>query len=455
MPATAELATLRVADPANVREAAGPIALLFASALGWVETGPLTGTFSETAGAWMANLRTNLVQIQPDAPFQAADDVWRVHASIDDRQQRDVYVGDVTLAFTIAGTRSWWHASWPFTYDPATETVLALGASSEPALVDLGPVCVTRRNKSWVALHLAGDQAAADLALDAAVAGVRKLRKFGWAPPSSGAIVVCPDDVFDASGSGQHRYTEAGFTGLGGYASRDNRMVTLPVRTTTNSDFARMITHELVHLSGPTNDGPGAPAWLEEGICELVACGATNSERPTSRRVAKELSSCNVTTWEAWDPRQTYEPYTVGYAACRALAKIHGLPAMRKLLTLTRDYGTLHNCPMPVGPGVNICQASLGIGVATLERQIRKAGDAWTPLLVRADADARARKLAFFGSAAYWKSPFAPRLLPQPAEAPAALPEEERTLIKEIVANVAARLHTPVPGDDDPQAIAR
>jgi len=417
MPATTELATLRVANRANVREAAAQVEALFSGehGLGWEENGSLRATFSEAAATWMANLRTNLVQIQPDAPYQATDDVWRVHASIDDRQQRDVYIGDVTLAFTIAGTKSWWYATWPFTYDPATETVLALGASSEPALVDLGPVCVTRRNKSWVALHLAGDQAAADRALDAAVAGVRNLRKFGWAPPSSGAIVVCPDDVFDASDNGQHQYAEAGFTGLGGYASRDRRVVTLPVRTTTNSDFARMITHELVHLSGPTNDGPGAPAWLEEGICELVARGATDSERPTSRRVAKALSSCNVTTWEAWDPRQTYEPYVEGYAACSALAKIHGLPAMRKLLTLTRDYGTLHNCPMPAGPDVNICQAGLGISVATLERQIRKAGDAWAQSRVCADADARAKKLAFLASDAFWGSPFAPRHLPRPA----------------------------------------
>src|ERR1035437_3768188 len=236
MPVTTELATLRVADPTRVREAVAQAEGLFAGerGLGWAENVGLRATFSETAAAWMANLRTNLVQIQPDAPYQATDDVWRITATIADLQQRDVYVGDISVSFTIAGTKSWWYATWPFTYDPATETVLAVGASSEPALADRGPVCVTRRNKNWVALHLAGDRAAADRALDAAVAGVGKLRKFGWAPPPSGAIVICPDDVFDASSGGQHQYTEAGHPGLGGYASRQNRVVTLPVRTTAN-----------------------------------------------------------------------------------------------------------------------------------------------------------------------------------------------------------------------------
>jgi len=367
---------LHVARHADVYAVSEQIGQLFQAAMGWKEPGPLTVTLSEAAAAHLALLRTNLAAVMPPAGSFLATPHCRGYAYVNHPQLRDVYLGEMYMTFPIPGTTSQWHAGHPFSYDPITRQVLAIAPASEDALASWGPVCITRRNKNWSAIHLEGDQAAADRALAVTAAAIGKLRKLGWAPPASGVVAILPDVAFDTSEGGQHQYADADFSGVGGYAHRGNRRLTLPARTMSQPPLTYLVAHELVHLSGPLGIGDLAPSWLEEGVCELVArraCpasaalpGLPSGLHLTARHIW-DLRDADLAAWAEWDPRATYDPYALGRRACAVLADTHGLPAMRKLLILARrvDIGTA-------------LQGALGLSVAEVEQQLHQAGDrAW------------------------------------------------------------------------------
>jgi hypothetical protein len=232
------------------------------------------------------------------------------------------------------------------------------GRSTPRALWDRGPV-VAVRDAGVLVLGHPGQRPLMDQVARLAAAAVPRVTA-AWGPWRERVVVVVPDDAEELAGllgspADLTRIAAVATAelrgGEGDYDPAGDRVLVNPETFAGLGAVGRQVvlTHEVTHVATRRASGPAVPAWLAEGLADLV--GYTGVDLPTSVTAADLAAEVRAgrlpaalpadADFEGGSPRLT-QVYQGAWLAVRLLDERHGRAA---LLRFYRAVGARRDVP--------------------------------------------------------------------------------------------------------------
>lgn len=306
----------------------------------------------------------------------------------------DAWVATVTISYRLAGAdtssvrreqfvtmvlrdRQWYIAG--FQDHPA---------DTQPVqdLWELGPVRVTRGERSLVLSDAAGPQEAVAAQADRGARLVDEVWGTGW--PRTVVVVVpaAPEHMVrllgrtDAAGLDQIAAVTTGEIGLTYTGIGADRIIVNPSAfERLDATAAQMVmTHEITHVATRSGGGGEVPIWFSEGFADYVAFRSTGLS--TWQRAGDVLNlarngqvPARLPDRDAFDPaRGDVAPaYSASYLAVQFMADTHGQDKVLTLFRTVQGTGTRDGITPSAVPVDAAMQKVLGVDLDSFEDQWR------------------------------------------------------------------------------------